>query len=212
MQNKACKSLKTRCKSALFSNCHFVFHVCTAGDRGMKPIANKAEAMFDEHFWFDIDGHVLFMVQAVELTARERISCDAGTQTYEKVCGFRRCARLLKKHQQKQTHRFKLRSLLFKGLRCKGVAEAMKYRILACSLDLARKLAPRVLHGIADFPVLAAAVLDVAVGLEARCDETAKILDACQRSLHVNIKGKSRRKELLAIYKSVVVNCAWGSQ
>ena len=27
----------------------------------MKPIANKAEAMFDEHFWFDIDGHVLFM-------------------------------------------------------------------------------------------------------------------------------------------------------
>ena len=118
MQNKACKSLKTRCKSALFSNCHFVFHVCTAGDRGMKPIANKAEAMFDEHFWFDIDGHVLFMVQAVELTARERISCDAGTQTYEKVCGFRRCARLLKKNQQKQTHRFKLRSLLFKGLRC----------------------------------------------------------------------------------------------
>lgn len=107
----------------------------------------------------------------------------------------------------------KLRALVFQALRGhKQLDESLKLRILACAVGLLAKLPLSTLVDMTPKRVAAAALVNIAIGLEAVLDRGMEELElACRKNLKLDFHGNAERKEKFALLKAIIVNSAWGS-
>ena len=108
-----------------------------------------------------------------------------------------------------------VRSLVRKALacKCKSISESLKHRIFASCLDLLAKAPPAMFANVSHLRLFAAAVLSIAIGLEAVQGQQITAAEfACRKKLGIDISSYSaNKKENFAIYKAILANAVRGS-
>lgn len=180
-----------------------------------------------QHFWQEIQtGKRSIGVQTEKRKLDRRIrmrQLDCVWAGGQRTCSFclcrtkrlRQARRNFKENRNSpKSDRSGVKSLIFKTLQRRTCPdESLKFRILACALGLLAKLSKTSLESMRnEHRLCVGAILQIAIGMEATSHNMKQIEERCWNNLKIPLQRSMRQKDTLAIFKSVVINAAWGTE